>query len=113
MNVCESESWLHSRVQLFVVPWTVACLAPLSMGLSRQEYGSRLHFLLQEILPTQRSNLRLLHWQAGSSPLAPPYTVYIIIILRKKKTFTDCISSLWASNNPELLAQELPSLLYR
>ena len=27
--------------------------------------------------------------------------------------FTDCISSLWSSNNPELLAQELPSLLYR
>ena len=32
------------------------------------------HFLLQGIFPTQGSNLRLLcllHWQAGSSPLAP------------------------------------------
>ena len=25
-----------SHVQLFVTPWTVACLAPLSMGFSRQ-----------------------------------------------------------------------------
>ena len=29
-----------SRVQLFMIPWTVACQAPLSMGLSRQEYWS-------------------------------------------------------------------------
>ena len=26
----------------FVIPWTVACQAPLSMGFSRQEYWSRL-----------------------------------------------------------------------
>ena len=33
-----------SRVQLAATlwPWTVACLAPLSMGLSRQEYWSGL-----------------------------------------------------------------------
>ena len=30
------------------------------------------HFLLQGIFPTQGSNLHLLHWQAGSLPLAPP-----------------------------------------
>ena len=28
----------------FVTPWTVACQAPLSMGLPRQEYWSRLPF---------------------------------------------------------------------
>jgi len=36
--------------------------------------GVGCHFLLQGIFPTQRSNLhllRLLHWQAGSLPLAP------------------------------------------
>ena len=33
-----------SRVQLFVTPWTVARQAPLSMGLSRQEYWSGLPF---------------------------------------------------------------------
>ena len=31
-----------SRVQLFASPWTVALLAPLSMGFSRQEYWSGL-----------------------------------------------------------------------
>ena len=30
-----------SCVQLFAIPWTVACQAPLSMGFSRQEYRSR------------------------------------------------------------------------
>ena len=32
--VCES----LSRVQLFATPWTVTHQAPLSMGLSRQQY---------------------------------------------------------------------------
>ena len=31
-----------SSVHLFVIPWTVACQAPLSMGFSRQEYRSEL-----------------------------------------------------------------------
>ena len=31
-----------SHVRLFVTIWTVACQAPLSMGLSRQEYWSGL-----------------------------------------------------------------------
>ena len=31
-----------SRGRLFVIPWTVACQAPLSMGFSRQEYWSGL-----------------------------------------------------------------------
>ena len=30
------------------------------------------HALLQGIFPTQGSNPRLLHWQAGSSPVMPP-----------------------------------------
>ena len=33
-----------SRVQLFVTSWIVARQAPLSMGLSRQEYWSGLSF---------------------------------------------------------------------
>ena len=64
---------LLSRVQLFATPWTVDYQAPPSMGFSRQEYWSGLPFPLQEIFPTQGSNLCLLplvHWQAGSSPLA-------------------------------------------
>ena len=38
-------------------PWTVVRPAPLSMGFSRQEYWSWLHFLLQGNLPNQGSNL--------------------------------------------------------
>ena len=44
-------------------PWTIAHKAPLSMGFSRQEYWSGLHFLLQEIFQTQGSNSCLPHWQ--------------------------------------------------
>ena len=33
-----------SHVQLFVIPWTIACKAPLSMGFIRQEYWSGLPF---------------------------------------------------------------------
>ena len=34
----------HSRVQLFVTPWTVAYQVPPSMGFSRQEYWNGLPF---------------------------------------------------------------------
>ena len=33
---------LLSHVRIFVTPWTAACQAPLSLGCSRQEYGSGL-----------------------------------------------------------------------
>ena len=36
---------------LFATPWTVACQAPLSMGLPRQEYWSGLSFPLPGDLP--------------------------------------------------------------
>ena len=54
-------------------PWAVACQIPLCMEFSRQEYWSGLHFLLQTIFLTQKSNpcpLCLLHWQADSLPLS-------------------------------------------
>ena len=40
-----------SRVQLFATPWTVACQAPLSMELSRQEYWNELPFPSPRDLP--------------------------------------------------------------
>ena len=64
-----------SRVQLFVTLWTVVCQAPLSMGFSRQNTRVGCLALLQGIFLTQGLNLHLLsllHWQVGSSPLAPP-----------------------------------------
>ena len=64
-----------SCVWLFVTPWTVARLAPLSMGLSRQEYWSGLPFPPPGNLPDpdiKPVSLCLLHRQVGSLPLAPP-----------------------------------------
>ena len=40
-----------SHVWLFATPWIVACQAPLSMGLSRQEYWSGLPFPSPRDLP--------------------------------------------------------------
>ena len=64
-----------SRVQLFVIPLAVAHQASLSMGFSRQERWSGLPFPTPGYLPNPRTNphfLSLLHWQAGSLPLAAP-----------------------------------------
>ena len=36
--------YLLSRVQLFVIPWSITRQVPLSIELSRQEYWSRLPF---------------------------------------------------------------------
>ena len=44
-----------------MTPWTVACQAPLSMGLSGHFWKVGWHFLLQAIFLTQGSNLSLLH----------------------------------------------------
>ena len=65
-----------SRVQLFVTLWTVACQVPLSMD---KNIGVDCHAHLWEIFPIQGSNLNLLgllHWQAGSLPLAPPFIFF-------------------------------------
>ena len=55
----------------FLVPWTVAGQAPQSMGFSRQEHWSGLHFLLQGIFPTQRSNLGLARFRQILYHLSP------------------------------------------
>ena len=63
--------------------YTAARQAPLSTGFSRQEYWVGCCALLQGIFPTQRLNghlLRLLHWQAGSLPLAPCGKAYLGIL---------------------------------
>ena len=43
----------RSVVSDSAIPWTAARQAPLSTGLSRQEYWSGFHFLLQGIFPTR------------------------------------------------------------
>ena len=64
-----------SRVWLFEILWTIAHQASLSMGFSRQEYWSQLPCPPLGDLPDpgiDPASLSLLHWQAGSLPLAPP-----------------------------------------
>ena len=70
-----------SYVQLFATLWTIAHQAPTSMGFCRQEYWSGRHALLQGIFPIRGSNLHLfylLHWQAGSLPLALPGKPFLL-----------------------------------
>ena len=55
-----------SRVQLFVTPWTVAHQAPLSPGLSRQEYWSELPFPSPGDLPSSG-----IHPVFPESPVCP------------------------------------------
>ena len=61
---------VFSHVPLFATPWTVACLAPLSMGYPRQEYWSGLPFPSPGALSNPGTDLLLLHWQADSLPLS-------------------------------------------
>ena len=71
VKVCKHDQLL-SHVRLFVTLWTIAHQAPLSVGLSQQEYW-RCHFVFQGIFSTQESNLcllQLLHWQGDSLPLS-------------------------------------------
>ena len=61
-----------SHVQLFATRWTVACLAPLSMGFSRQAYWNGLPYPPPGDLPTQGLNPSLLCLLADSLPSEPP-----------------------------------------
>ena len=59
----------------FVTLWTVACWVPLSRGFSTQKYRNGLSFPTPGDLPNPGMKpvlLCLLHWQAGSLPLASP-----------------------------------------
>ena len=58
-----------------VTPWVVVGQAPLSMGCSREESWGGLLCPLAGDLPDPGLNLHflcVLHWQAGSLPLASP-----------------------------------------
>ena len=61
-----------SHVQLYTIPWTIACQIPLTMGFSRQEVGY--HVLLQGFLLTGTEPMSLVSLALKSTflPLAPP-----------------------------------------
>ena len=56
----------------FVIPWTVAHQAPLSMGFSRKEYWSGLPFPSPGDLPNPGIEPRSPTLQADSLPTEPP-----------------------------------------
>ena len=60
-----------SRVWLFVIPWTAAHQASLSVEFPSQEYWSGLPFPTAGDLPTQGLSSILLHWQQAFNT-APP-----------------------------------------
>ena len=75
-----------SYAQLFVTPWTVVHQSVLPWDFPGKNTGVGCHFLLQGIFLTQGSNpclLRLLHWQAASSPLAPPICTVVLFTFHK------------------------------
>ena len=109
---------VFSCVWLFVTPWTVACQAPLSIGFPRQEYWSGSPLPSPGIFPTQGSKSplpRLLHWQVGSLPRAPPENVLMslrspaqaFLPLRKgNKAGRDMLSALYSLKVGVLLEEE-------
>ena len=71
-TVCSQKPVVLSRVRPSATPWTVAHQAPLSTGLSRQEYWSGLPLPSPGELSHPGSNQGLWHllrWRAGSFPL--------------------------------------------
>ena len=75
VHVCEHACVLGrcSHVQIFAILWTTALQAPLSVGLSRQEYWSGLPCPPPGDLPDPGIQLHLLplpllHWHMGSLP---------------------------------------------
>ena len=76
--------------------WTVARQAPLSMEFSRQEYWSGLPVLLQQIFPTQGSNLDLLHFRQILYCLSHKGSPYVL------RTTKSCPYVLWTTLNKYL-----------
>ena len=70
--ICAKCAVLSRSVMSLATQWTVVHQAPLSIGVSRQEYWSGLPFPPLGIFLTQELNLCLLNWHVGSLPLAPP-----------------------------------------
>ena len=65
-----------SRVQLFATPWTAAYQAPLSMGVSRQEYRSGVH---SSLIPNKTQDLCV----AVSMYAASTWTIHVNSTLNK------------------------------
>ena len=79
-----------SRVRLFVTPWTAAHQAPLSMGLSRQEYWSGVS--LPSPLKTHKNTLFFFIYIIFFF-LAPLHGMWDLSFLTRNQTRALCIGS--------------------
>ena len=75
-----------SCVQLFATPWTVAHQAPLSMGISRQEYWSGLPFPSPGDLPDPGMETRSPALQADALISEPPGKLKTVCCLPVRET---------------------------
>ena len=73
------EKWKCSLLSHVCDPWTVACLAPLSMGFSREEYWSGLPFPPPGNLPNSGIKPGSPILQADSLPSEPPEKPSILL----------------------------------
>ena len=73
-----------SYVWLFATSWTVACQAPLSMGLSKQEYWSGLPFPSPGALP-----------DSGTEPRSPALQAILHHVSHQGSPVCLCISVKW------------------
>ena len=72
--------------RLFAISWTVACRAPLSMELSRQEYWSGLPFSSPGDLPNPGIEPGSPAFQAFSLPAEPPGMMYHCVVFQIQQT---------------------------
>ena len=97
-----------SRVRLYALIWKTlwtVCTrqAPLPVAFSRREHWSGCHTLLGGLLPTQGLNRhlsRLLHWQAGALPPAPPGSPMLPETSRRKPLISFSIPALPRNTQP-------------
>ena len=87
-----------SRVRPFATPWTVAYQAPLSMGLSRQEYWSGLPFPSPGDIPNPGIEPGSPALQADSLPTELPgkHNLLVMIIL-------SFFNRMWKSQGKEII----------
>ena len=88
---CEVKSL--SCVQLFAIPQTVTCLAPLFMAFSKQEYWNGLPFPSPEDLPDPGIEPRSPALQADSLPSESPGKVMHIYIKLQSVIITDIMNN--------------------
>ena len=101
MYVCVS---FLSRIQLFMTPWTIAHLAPLSVEFSRQEYWCGLPFPSPGDLPVPVTEPGSPALQADSLLDAPPGKPVVVHSISCAQSF----SYVWLSATPWTVSHQAP-----